>query len=81
MRSMLILTIKTTFDDHGNTPGFTPSLEPVGQLTDLQKRRQGRVEKTQVANSLHFLFIEKATSPEKGLTVLGQQGHQVLCLL
>ena len=32
----------STFGDHGKTPLFTLSLEPLGQLTDLQKRRQGR---------------------------------------
>ena len=30
------------FGDQGKTPRFTLSLEPLGQLTDLQKRRQGR---------------------------------------
>ena len=35
---ILIVTIITTFDDHGKTPRFTPSLEPVGQLTELKEK-------------------------------------------
>ena len=55
----LILTIITTFDDHGNTPRFTPSREPVGQLTDLGKRRQGRIEMyLEESGSLQFVFVE-----------------------
>ena len=33
------------------------------------------------SGSLQFVFVEKAAGPEKGLTVLSQQGHQVLGFL
>ena len=33
------------------------------------------------SGSLQFVFVEKAAGPEKGLTVFGEQGHQVLGLL
>ena len=34
---MIMILLIGTFDDHGKTPRLTLSLEPLGQLTDLQK--------------------------------------------
>ena len=40
---MIMILLIGTFDDHGKTPRLTLSLEPLGQLTDLQKRSRLKV--------------------------------------
>ena len=67
---MIMILLIGTSDDHGKTPRLTLSLEPLGQLTDLQKGADWRYFWGN--RSLHFVFVQQASGPEKGLAVPGQ---------